>query len=108
MKELSKKKPFMSAVIGLPVAIIAYYLALPALNVHSYGFWLYLTAVIAAFSTPWIISAAKGIVLEVKISKQARIAPKIALARPTVIVLISIALPLTIITVQRMRAAVTL
>lgn len=48
------KRLIASLVMGLSVATLVFYFALPAINVRSVGFWAYLTAVIAAFAIPWL------------------------------------------------------
>ena len=97
MKDFNKKNLIFSVITGLPVALILYYVFLPAINVHSYGFWGYIAAVITAFAVPWIIDAVKRALSEVKTIKVARISPKLIFTRSTVITLIAIALPLTVI-----------
>ena len=97
MKDFNKKKLIFSVITGLPVALILYYVCLPAINVHSYGFWGYIAAVITAFAVPWIIDVVKRALSEVKTIKVARISPKLIFTRSTVITLIAIALPLTVI-----------
>ena len=50
------KKIILSVVWGVLVAGVGFYIALPAINIHSAGFWVYLTVVIAAFSVPFLFT----------------------------------------------------
>ena len=102
MKKIDKTKPILSAIIGIPVALISYYFALPAINVHSYGFWLYLTLVIGAFAIPWIGVSFKDIIANInkaKLSKTARKEYNVTLSfkRSSIIALSAVALPLVVI-----------
>ena len=38
------------------MAAIGFYVALPAINIHDAGFWMFLTVVIAAFSAPFLFT----------------------------------------------------
>lgn len=102
MKKFNKHRLIISAVIGLPVAAIGYYFCLPAINVRSYGFWIYLAVVITAFAIPWFNINFKGIsqsIKNAKLSKRERIkvgAPCI-FTRSSLIALIAIAVPIAVI-----------
>ena len=69
MKGFNKSKLILSAICGIPTAALSYYFLLPAFNVHSYGFWLYLALVITAFSIPWLNLSIKDIVASVNNAK---------------------------------------
>lgn len=102
MKKFDKHRLIISAVIGLPVAAIGYYFCLPAINVRSYGFWIYLAVVITAFAIPWFNINFKGIsqsIKNAKLPKRERIkvgAPCI-FTRSSLIALIAIAVPIEVI-----------
>ena len=102
MKKFNKHRLIISAVIGLPVAAIGYYFCLPAINVRSYGFWIYLAVVITAFAIPWFNINFKGIsqsIKNAKLPKRERIkvgAPCI-FTRSSLIALIAIAVPIAVI-----------
>lgn len=102
MKKIDKYRLILSAVFGLPVAAIGYYFCLPAINVRSYGFWIYLAVVITAFAIPWFNINFKGIsqsIKNAKLPKKERIkvgAPCI-FTRSSLISLIAIAVPIAII-----------
>ena len=49
-----KKKIIFSAVLGILVAAILFYIFLPAINPMDEGFWIYLAVVILAFALPFI------------------------------------------------------
>ena len=102
MKGFDKSKLILSAILGFPVAALGYYFCLPALNVHSYGFWLYLTVVLAAFSVPWLNLSVRDIIANLnksKISKNARkkYGVSYSFTRSALIALIVVCLPLTVI-----------
>lgn len=102
MKKFNKHRLIISAVIGFPVAAIGYYFCLPAINVRSYGFWIYLAVVITAFAIPWFNINFKGIsqsIKNAKLPKRERIkvgAPCI-FTRSSLIALIAIAVPIAVI-----------
>lgn len=50
------KRIILSVILGVLVAGIGFYVALPAINIHDAGFWIYLTVVIAAFSLPFMFT----------------------------------------------------
>lgn len=55
-----KSKPILrrvltSAIVGSLLTGIGYYVALPALNVHSQGFWIFLLFVIAFYTVPVLL-----------------------------------------------------
>ena len=50
------KKIVLSVILGVAVAAIGFYVALPAINIHDAGFWMFLTVVIAAFSAPFLFT----------------------------------------------------
>lgn len=54
MKSFNYKRLLCSLGIGLATAFILFYVFLPAINVHSVGFWIYLSVVILAFSLPYL------------------------------------------------------
>ena len=60
-KGLNWKKIIISALIAAVASFIVYYVFLPPINVHSVGFWAYLTFVLLAFSLPYLgINIDKG------------------------------------------------
>ena len=97
MKNIDKLKLILSAAIGISVAAISYYVFLPALNLRSYGFWVYLTAVIVAFSIPWIIDGVKSIISNVKEAKRGHFHVKLPFTRPMLIILIAVAVPIAVL-----------
>ena len=104
MQKFDKKKLILSLVIGLPVTLIIYYFALPALNPYSYGFWLYLTVVIASFSVPWLIDGVKNLISDVKKMKLPKEARKqfgvtFSFSRSSLIAVIAISIPLLVMLV---------
>lgn len=48
------KKLLLSVCVGATVSFLIYYFLLPAINVHSVGFWIYLSVVIFSFTFPYI------------------------------------------------------
>lgn len=72
MKSFSKSKLICSVILGVLTAGIGFYFFLPAINVHHVGFWLYLTAVIAAFAVPWLSMSIKDIISSVNNSKYSK------------------------------------
>ena len=94
MKEQIKKRVLLSALIGIPVSAIAYYFLLPAINVRSYGFWLYLTLVIASFALPWLGISCKA---KPKVTKKANLDIKFKFTRSSLISIIAIAVPLIVV-----------
>lgn len=75
MKKFNASDLILSAICGIPTAAIGYYFFLPAINVRSVAFWLYMTAVITAFAIPWLNMSLKDIITSVnnsKYSKQTR------------------------------------
>ncbi|MBQ7343148.1 MAG: hypothetical protein IJW53_00100 [Clostridia bacterium] len=102
MKGFDKSKLILSAILGIPTAAIGYYFFLPALNLRSYGFWFYLTAVIAAFAVPWLNISIKDIVANVnksKISKKARKQFNVTytFTKSAIIALVAVAVPLAVV-----------
>ena len=49
-----KTKIIISLVLGILSAAVLFYVFLPPINLMSESFWVYLTAVIAAFSLPFL------------------------------------------------------
>lgn len=102
MKKFNKSLLIFSALIGIPTAAIGYYLFLPAINVHSYGFWGFLAVVIAAFATPWLHLGIKDLVANLnkaKLSKQTRKTYGVtySMSKSSVIALIAISVPVAVI-----------
>ena len=102
MKSFDKSKLILSAIIGIPVAAIGYYFFLPALNLRSHGFWFYLTAVIAAFSIPWLNISIKDAVANLKKSKLSKKARKefnvtYNFTRSALIAVIAVCVPLLVV-----------
>ncbi len=58
-KEKNMKKHLITAAVGIIFAFLLYYIVLPPLNVHSVGFWIYLTVVIIPFILPYAIKVEK-------------------------------------------------
>ncbi|MBR2431772.1 MAG: hypothetical protein IKB23_02545, partial [Clostridia bacterium] len=54
ISRIDKVKLILSILIGALASFLMYYFFLPPFNVHSVGFWLYLAAVFAAFSFPYL------------------------------------------------------
>ena len=56
MKEgkFNYKKLLLTIGVGLAAAFILFYVFLPAINIHSKGFWVYLSAVLAVFIAPYL------------------------------------------------------
>ena len=50
------KKIILSIVLGVLVAAVGFYVALPAINPENVGFWVYLAVVIAAFGAPFMFA----------------------------------------------------
>lgn len=46
-----KNRLFISLIITFLVAFLMYYLFLPALNIHSFGFWFYIIVLLSIFGT---------------------------------------------------------
>ena len=102
MKKFDKHRLIISAVIGLPVAAIGYYFCLPAINVRSYGFWIYLAVVITAFAIPWFNINFKGISQSIKNAKlpkgkRIKVGAPCIFTRSSLIALIAIAVPIAVI-----------
>ena len=102
MKKIDKHRLILSAVIGLPVAAIGYYFCLPAINVRSYGFWIYLAVVITAFAIPWFNINFKGISQSIKNAKlpkgeRIKVGAPCIFTRSSLIALIAIAVPIAVI-----------
>jgi hypothetical protein len=111
MKSFDKSKLIFSAVSGFAVAGLLYYFCLPAINVHSYGFWLYLTAVLSAFSLPWWNFGIRDIIASVnnaKYSKKTRekYNLKYSFSRASVITLIVVMIPVAVIIVGSLISGV--
>ena len=56
-----KTKIIFSAVLGIAVSLILFYIFLPPINPMAEGFWIYLTAVIAAFALPFLDLGTKSV-----------------------------------------------
>ena len=111
MKSFDKSKLIFSAVSGFAVAGLLYYFCLPAINVHSYSFWLYLTAVLSAFSLPWWNFGIRDIIASVnnaKYSKKTRekYNLKYSFSRASVITLIVVMIPVAVIIVGSLISGV--
>ena len=111
MKSFDKSKLIFSAVSGFAAAGLLYYFCLPAINVHSYGFWLYLTAVLSAFSLPWWNFGIRDIIASVnnaKYSKKTRekYNLKYSFSRASVITLIVVMIPVAVIIVGSLISGV--
>lgn len=52
--KINYKKLAISAVLGIAAAFLLYYIFLPPMNPHSIGFWFYISAVILAFTCPYL------------------------------------------------------
>ena len=55
-KKKSVRKIVLTVVIGLIVTAAAYYLMLPAINIHSTGFWAFLMIPVLCFCLPFLYS----------------------------------------------------
>ena len=104
MKNILKSKPFLSAIIGIPFALITYYFTLPALNIYSPGFWLYLTAVAIICAIPWLKDAVVNLIANIKktqLPKEARneLGVTFTFTRSTLISLIAILVPISVLLV---------
>ena len=104
MKNIDKKKLILSLLFGLPIALLGYYFCLPAMNPYSYGFWIYLTVVIGAFTFPWLIDSVKNLVTDIKklsLPKEARkqFGVTFSFTRSSLIAVIAIFTPLLIMLV---------
>lgn len=111
MKSFDKSKLIFSAVSGFAVAGLLYYFCLPAINVHSYGFWLYLTAVLSAFSLPWWKFGIREIIVSVnnaKYSKKTRekYNLKYSFSRASAITLIVVMIPVAVIIIGSLISGV--
>ena len=111
MKSFDKSKLIFSAVSGFAAAGLLYYFCLPAINVHSYGFWLYLTAVLSAFSLPWWNFGIRDIIASInnaKYSKKTRekYNLKYSFSRASVITLIVVMIPVAVIIVGSLISGV--
>lgn len=106
MKKFFSSKWTLSVLIGLSVSFLLYYFTLPALNVRSYGFWLYMLAVILAFSIPWLKDSFKVLLPAIKRKFLKReddsiivYEEKLKLTRSSLISLIALAVPVAVIIV---------
>ena len=102
MKAFDKSKLILSAILGIPTAAIGYYFFLPAINLRSYGFWFYLTMVIAAFAIPWLNISFRDIIANVNKSKLPKKVRKefnvnYSFTKSAIIALIIVAVPLAVI-----------
>ena len=102
MKGFDKSKLILSAILGVPTALILYYLMIPAINVHSTKFWLYLTLVIAAFAIPWLNLSFKDLAEFIKNSKYTKTTRKkynmkSSFTRSSLIALIAVLVPVAVI-----------
>ena len=102
MKGFDKSKLILSALLGIPTAAIGYYFFLPALNLRSIGFWLYLTAVIAAFAIPWLNLSFKDVIANIgksrlpkKVRKQFNVT--YTFTRSAIIAVAAVAVPILVI-----------
>ncbi|MBQ4091332.1 MAG: hypothetical protein IJC64_03335 [Clostridia bacterium] len=50
------KRIIISVILGTVLSGIAFYVMLPAINVHNVGFWLFLTFVIFVYCAPFLLS----------------------------------------------------
>src|SRR5574344_680642 len=67
MRRIYMKRNLISLLITLIVGFIAYYIFLPALNIHSLGFWIYVMFLLFIFlmnSTIGLIASSKTIILD--------------------------------------------
>ena len=104
MKRFDKSQLILSAILGIPTAAISYYFLLPALNLRSPGFWLYLTLVITAFAIPWLNISLKDIMANVnksKLSKETREQYNLTytFTKSALIAVCAVALPLVVLLV---------
>ena len=60
MNNKSAKKITLTALIGLIVTGAAYYLMLPAINIHSTGFWTFLMIPVLCFTLPFLLKKGEG------------------------------------------------
>ena len=102
MKNFDKSKLILSAILGVPTAAIAYYFFLPALNLRSYGFWIYLSLVIASFAIPWLNISVKDIIANInksKLSKKARKEYNVnySFTKSAIIATVAVCIPLVVV-----------
>ena len=102
MKRFDKSKLILSAIVGIPTSSLLYYLMIPAINVHSAKFWLYLSLAIASFAVPWLNLKFKDIIEYINNSKYSKKTRqkynmKNGISRSSVIALIAVLLPVAII-----------
>ena len=60
MNNKSAKKITLTVLIGLIVTGVAYYLMLPAINIHSTGFWAFLMIPVLCFTLPFLWKKGEG------------------------------------------------
>ena len=60
MNNKSAKKITLTVLIGLIVTGAAYYLMLPAINIHSTGFWTFLMIPVLCFTLPFLLKKREG------------------------------------------------
>ena len=60
MNNKSAKKITLTVLIGLIVTGAAYYLMLPAINIHSTGFWTFLMIPVLCFTLPFLLKKGEG------------------------------------------------
>ena len=61
---LSKKgKIILSLILGTVMALLMFYIFLPAINIHSRGFWIYLFAVLFFYLLPFLQPTISPIVI---------------------------------------------
>ncbi|MBE6533653.1 MAG: hypothetical protein E7678_01595 [Ruminococcaceae bacterium] len=90
------KRIIISAVLTLIFAFIVFYLTLPAINLQSTGFWLYLFSCIVFYFASSIIIK---IISERKTNKSAKVNLKLKKNRKTVISGLILALPLLVLAI---------
>jgi heme/copper-type cytochrome/quinol oxidase subunit 2 len=54
ISDLNKTKLICSLILGIGAAFLIYYFFLPPINLRAVGFWAYVTAIIIAFSIPYL------------------------------------------------------
>ena len=104
MKKFNPANLIFSLAVGIPVSFLIYYIFLPPINVRAYGFWIYLTVVIASFAIPWLTLGIKNLIANINKARLPKKARKeynlgFTLTRSVVIALIAISVPLLVILV---------
>ena len=90
------KRIIISAILTLIFAFIVFYLTLPAINLQSTGFWLYLFSCIVFYFASSIITK---IISERKTNKSAKVDLKLKKNRKTVISGLILTLPLLVLAI---------